>query len=142
VDRLLFPANWPSADRILPELQTIEVGSFIPDGPPETECGLIVDSMAPAAALVLRSTSHLPKSWRDTDRAKIDWSWAFTLTPLDGGARTRFHFRSRWVTAPWWLTLGGQLLIVPADFIMSRDMLRGVRERAEALRVSSEKVGT
>jgi hypothetical protein len=42
VDRLLFPANGPSADAVVPELQDVHVGTFIPDGPPETECGLYV----------------------------------------------------------------------------------------------------
>ncbi len=129
VDRLLFPANAASADRIIPELQDIDVGTFIPDGPPHTECGLIVEEIERERALVLHSNSHLPKSWRE--RATVDWSWAFVLTPLDDGRRTRFHFRSRWTTSPWWLTVGGRLGIVPADFIMSRDMLRGVKERAE-----------
>jgi hypothetical protein len=63
----------------------------------------------------------------------LDWTWAFSLTPIDDGHRTRFLFRSRWSTAPWWFTLGGWLLIVPADFLMSRDMLRGVKQRAESL---------
>jgi hypothetical protein len=129
VDRLLFPANRPSAEVIEPDLQHLEVGSFIPDGPPETECGLTVVGLDAERALVLRSNSHLPMSWRD--RARLDWTWTFVLTPLDGGRRTRFHFRSRWVTHPWWLTVSGWLGIVPADFVMSRDMLRGVKARAE-----------
>jgi hypothetical protein len=129
VDRLLFPANRPSADRLLPELQHLEVGDFVPDGPPETGCGFEAEVVEPPAALVLHSTSHLPPSWRD--RAEVDWSWAFVLDPVDDGTRTRFHFRSRWTTSPWWLTLGGRLLIVPADFVMGRSMLRGVKARAE-----------
>lgn len=84
VDRLLFPANWPSANRIVPELQDIAVGDFIPDGAPETECGLIVEAYEPNRSLVLHSTSHLPKSWRD--HADLDWSWVFVLDPLDDGA--------------------------------------------------------
>jgi hypothetical protein len=116
-------------DRIEPDLQEIEVGTFIPDGPPQTECGLTVVRLEQERALVLRSNSHLPRSWRD--HARLDWTWTFVLTPLDRGRRTRFHFRSRMVTDPWWLTLGGRLAIVPADFVMSRDMLRGVRARAE-----------
>jgi hypothetical protein len=129
VDRLLFPDNGPAAVRIIPELQDIGVGTFIPDGPPETECGLYVEEIERERSLVLHSNSHLPKSWRR--HAALDWSWAFVLTPLDGGNRTRFHFRSRWTTSPWLLTAGGWLGIVPADFIMSRDMLRGVKQRAE-----------
>lgn len=131
VDRLIFPANGPSANRVVPELQTISVGTFIPDGPPETECGLHVVELQPERALVLRSNTHLPMSWRD--RATLDWSWAFALRPLEDGRRTRYHFRSRWVTEPWWFTVGGTLGIVPADFLMSRDHLRGVRRRAESL---------
>ncbi|WP_406832074.1 hypothetical protein ABEG17_04390 [Pedococcus sp. KACC 23699] len=131
VDRLLFPENGPSADRILPELQDICVGMFIPDGPPETKTGLHVVEIQPERALVLRSNSHLPMNWRD--RATLDWTWVFVLTPVDDGQRTRYHFRSRWVTDPWWFTLGGWLGIVPADFLMSRDHLRGVKRRAEEL---------
>ncbi|WP_350277861.1 hypothetical protein [Kribbella sp. HUAS MG21] len=131
VDRLLFPANGPSADRIVQELQDIDVGAFIPDGPPETECGLDVVEFESERVLVLRSNSHLPLSWRD--RATLDWTWAFVLTPTGGGRCTRFHFRSRWVTQPWWFTLSGWLGVVPADFVMSRAMLRGVKARAEKL---------
>jgi hypothetical protein len=130
-DWLPFPANGPSTDRIIPELQDLQVGDFIPTGPPETKCGLIVEALELNRALVLHSTSHLPLSWRD--RAELDWSWVFVLTPIAGGQRTRFLFRSRWSTGPWWLTLGGWLGMVPADFVMSRDMLRGVKSRAEGL---------
>lgn len=137
VDRLLFPANGPSADRIVPELQDVAVGTFIPDGPPETECGLYVEVLEPERAMVLHSNSHLPLSWRQRKAADLDWSWAFVLTPLDEGRRTRFHFRSRWTTAPWWLTLGARLFLVPADFVMSRDMLHGVKQRAETHEVGA-----
>jgi hypothetical protein len=133
VDRLLFPANWPSADRIVPELQDIHVGAFIPDGAPETGCGMVVAALDTRRSLVLHSTSHLPTSWRTRHKADLDWSWAFVLLPVDDGRRTRFLFRSRWRTAPWWLTLGGWLAVVPADFVMSRDMLHGVEQRAEKL---------
>jgi hypothetical protein len=132
VDKLLFPLNWPSANRIIPELQDIHVGDFIPDGAPETKTGLIVEQLEPGRAMALHSTSHLPLSWRD--RASLDWSWVFVLIPLDQGQRTRFLFRSRWVTTPWWFTLAGWLGIVPADFLMSHDMLSGVKQRAEGPR--------
>lgn len=140
VDQLLFPANGPSADRIVPELQDVVVGTFIPDGAPDTGCGFDVVSLDPGRALVLRSNSHLPVSWRD--RATLDWTWSFVLTPLDGGRRTRFRFRSRWVACPWWLWAAGWLGIVPADFVMSRSMLRGVKRRAENLAAAAEQGST
>jgi hypothetical protein len=128
VDVLLFPANGPSADRVLPKHQDLQIGDFVPDGPRETQCGFTVVDVQTERALVLHSTSHLPLQWRQ--RATLDWSWDFELTPLPE-RRTRFHFRSRWTTSPWWLTAAGWLLIVPADFVMARSMLRGVRRRAE-----------
>ncbi len=137
VDRLLFPQNRPAAGSILPEWQTLQVGDFVPDGAPETKTGFIVEQLIPNRALVLHSTSHLPASWRDNERAALDWSWSFHLTPIDEGRRTRYLFRSRWTTSPWWFTLGGWLAIVPADFLMSRDHLHGVKERAERLAATS-----
>lgn len=133
VDRAFFPANAPSADRVIPELQDVRVGDFIPDGPPETRCGFVVEQVEPPFALVLHSTSHLPPAWRAAHKAEVDWSWAFVLRPVDEGRRTRYHFRSRWTTAPWWLSAAGRLAVVPADFVMSRSMLHGVGQRAEAL---------
>jgi hypothetical protein len=122
VDRLLFPANLPSADRVLPDLQEVAVGSFIPDGAPETRCGFVVEELDPPRALVLHSTSHLPATWRDRGIARLDWSWAFALRPTgDGG--TRLQVRSRWFTAV------GRLAVVPADYVMAGSMLRGLRRR-------------
>lgn len=132
VDVLLFPDNWPSASRIHDEFQALEVGDVIPDGPPETVCGFTVREVVPAERLVLESTTHLPLSWREQDRARLHWTWSFRLTPVDDGRATRLVFRWRARTAPWWLTLGAHLFIVPADFIMSRGMLRGLCERVDS----------
>jgi len=85
--------------------------------------------------LVLRSTSHLPLSWRRHGIARVDWTWAFVLVPPCCG--TRLVCRWRGCTSPWWLTLGTHALVLPADFVMLRDMLRGLslrvaqRSRAE-----------
>lgn len=133
VDRLLFPDNLPSADRLLPELQHLGVGDFIPDGAPATECGFTVVDLLPERHLLLRSTTHLPLSWRRRGIADLEWTWAFVLRPLDGGTRTRFLFRWRARTRPWWLSILSHALIVPADLLMSGDMLRGIRHRAERI---------
>jgi hypothetical protein len=45
IDRLLFPANGPSATLVVPELQGLAVGDFVPDGPPETKTGFIVEEL-------------------------------------------------------------------------------------------------
>jgi hypothetical protein len=129
VDRLLFPANGPSAETLLPEYSALAVGDFIPDGPPETECGFVVVEVEPERHLVLHSTSHLPLSWRRRGIAGVDWTWAFVLTPVDDGRRTRLVFRWRGRTTPGWLTATFQALVVPADAVMSPGMLRGLAAR-------------
>lgn len=137
VDWMIFPANGPSTDRILPLLQNIEVGDWIPDGPAETECGFWVRSVEEPHFLVLESTSHLPLSWRRKDIARVDWTWTFVLLSRDGGRRTRFLFRWRLHTEPWWLVAVAQGLLPLANLVMARDMLNGVRTRVEARRAAS-----
>lgn len=131
VDRLLFPANLASADMIIPELQHLDVGDFIPDGPPETECGFVVQQLRPREHLVLRSDSHLPLSWRARLGARIDWTWTFVLLRLPDGGGTRFIFRWRARADPLWVRVLSWAGIVPADLLMSRDMMRGLRSRVE-----------
>jgi hypothetical protein len=119
VDRLLFPANWPSATRLLPELQRpLRAGGTIPDGPPGT-AWFAVERVDPPRLLVLRSTTHLPGAWRARLGASIDWTWTFLLTGTgDGGTRLQLRVRGR--TRPWWLT---------AAHVMAAGMLAGIRRR-------------
>jgi hypothetical protein len=132
VDRILFPQNEPSADRIVPELQHLAVGDWVPDGPPETGCGFVVDVLEPGQLLVLHPSEHLPPQFADRFSAWMDWTWAFALSDL-GQVRTRFVFRSRACLGPWWLAAGYWALIIPADFVMARQMLHGVKARAEGV---------
>lgn len=132
VDVLLFPANQPAAERIHPEWQGLVVGDTVSDGPPESECHFVVRELEPCRHLVLHSSSHLPPEFRDRYGAWLSWSWVFVLRELEGG-RTRFHFRTRGRLGPAWLSAGYSLALVPADFIMGRQMLGGVKRRAEGL---------
>ncbi len=132
VDLLFFPANGPSAQDVRPELQRLAVGDLVPDGPPEARCAFEVTALEPRRHLVLRSTSHLPLTWRDHGLAGVDWSWSFELIPVAGGRRTRLVFRWRSCTWPGWLTAGVHLVVVPADWVMSRGMLRGLSVRVAA----------
>ena len=75
VDELLFPANRASADHIVEELQDLQVGDVIPDGPPETECGFMVEQLASPQLLVLHSTSHLPLEWRRSGKGHGFSTW-------------------------------------------------------------------
>jgi WS/DGAT/MGAT family acyltransferase len=130
VDRLLFPANWPSATHLVPELQRpLEVGDHVPDGPPDT-AWFVVAHVDPPHLLVLHSTTHLPAAWRARLRASIDWTWTFTLADTDDGG-TRLLLRVRGRTRPWWLTAAYVAGLVPADYIMAHSMLAGISRRCD-----------
>jgi uncharacterized protein YndB with AHSA1/START domain len=131
VDRLLFPANWPSLEHLDPALvRDLRVGDVIPDGEPGS-AWYVVRTVEPPHLLVLRSTTHLPPRWGERFGARMVWTWTFVLTRLEGD-RTRLHLRVRGHTSPWWLTAAYVATIVPADFVMARGMLRGIARRVEA----------
>lgn len=130
VDRLLFPGNWPSADRLDPSLvRDLQIGDRIPDGPPGTAEFVVAQAHAPRA-LVLRSTTHLPPGWDEKYGARMVWTWCFSLEPQTGSS-TRVHLRVRGRAAPWWLAAAYVATIVPADYVMAMGMLRGLKRRVE-----------
>jgi hypothetical protein len=53
------------------------------------------------------------------------------LTELSG-RRTRMQLRVRGRMAPPWVTAIYLGIIVPADYVMARGMLRGIKRRVEA----------
>jgi hypothetical protein len=133
VDRLLFPGNWPSLDRLDPALaRDLRVGDLIPDGPPGTAF-FRVAAAGPPHVLVLRSTTHVPPGWQRYG-AQIDWTWCFALSGL-APRRTRVRLRVRGRTAPWWLTALYLAVVPPADYVMAMGMLRGLKRRVEAHRL-------
>jgi hypothetical protein len=80
--------------------------------------------------LVLRSTTHLPASWRQRGLA-MEWIWSWHLDEPARGS-TRVVQRNRIRLHPWWFERAFLGAIVPADFIMARSHLRGLQRRAEA----------
>jgi len=126
IDRLLFPANAPSAESILPELQDLRPGDHIPDGAPETGCYFVVEELEPHELLVLRSRTHLPP-WPPS--RWLDWVWTYTLDDADGG--TRLLLRTRAELGPPVLVWMYRALLW-TDFVMARSHLRGIKRRVEA----------
>jgi hypothetical protein len=113
----------PSANRIIPELQTIEVGYLFPWLPGAIE-GFTLLACEPGYALVLGATAP--------DGSAIV-TWAFVLESQIGGT-TRLIVRARGSRAyrfqglPAWVTRR----VVPAGhFVMERKQLLGIARRAE-----------
>jgi hypothetical protein len=129
VDRVFFPANWPSLNRLDPSLtRDLVAGDIIPDGPPGT-AWYEVHAVSAPGMLVLHSVTHVPPGWRRFG-ASINWTWTFRLTSLSGG-RTRLQVRVRAKAEPWWLAAAYIFALIPADVIMATGMLRGIKKRAE-----------
>ena len=117
-----------SAERIVSEWQAIEVGDevrFHPEG------GMTAAVVEPGRALVLRG--GMPGT------PPFDFAWAFVMRGQPDGT-TRLVVRERYGYLRWW----APLLVEPVEFIslvMSRRMLRGIKERAERAVVATRTSG-
>jgi len=108
-----------SANRIIPELQNLEVGNVIRMASPDLPMpGLTVVSIEPDRALVTQGEDVI--------------SWVWFLDPVDAGT-TRLIVRYRQYWEP---SLANSLMfVVPNDLgslLMQPKTLRGIRDRAEA----------
>jgi hypothetical protein len=110
-----------SADRIVPEWQAVEVGDAVNLFP---DAGLKVAAVDSGRSLVLRGGVPM-----GTSPPPYDFTWTYALR--DSAAETtrllvreRYTYTERW--APLIVEVAGVL-----SFIMSRKMLRGIRDRAE-----------
>jgi hypothetical protein len=122
LDRAFGFLDRPSATRILPEFQNIAVGDQIPVGRGPS---WPVAALEPNHALVLDMRNL----------GGFDWVWQFGLYPIDEH-RTRLVTRSR-VQPKTALARLATYAIEPAGFLMTRRMLLGLKQRAEALRAAS-----
>jgi hypothetical protein len=121
-----------SADRVVPEWQSIEVGDEVHLHP---EVGLTVALVEPGRALVLRGGVPLGRA-----PAPYDSTWAFVLRDQADGT-TRLVVRERYRYVRWW----AGLLVEPTElisFVMSRRMLHGVQERAQRAALSVPRLRT
>jgi len=157
-----------SADAILPEHQAIAVGDLVRMGPEGYPCFAVIEATPPSpapataaavgtirrdireepsphageAALVLLGADpkppHATPPPGETGAAGAS-TWQFVLRPLDGGRRARLVVRQRldFADAMAWVWR----LTEPIAFAMEREMLRGIKRRAEAIRQPSPNAG-
>jgi hypothetical protein len=121
LDRLFGYLDRPSATRILPEFQNLAVGDQIPVGHGP---GWPVAVLERNRALVLDMRNL----------GDFDWVWQFALYAVDEN-RTHLVSRSCVRTRSVWARLA-TYAIEPAGFLMTRRMLLGLKQRAEALRAA------
>ncbi len=126
----------PSADRIVPEWQNLEVGQRLIEAS-DGRSWFTVELVEPGHTLALRTAIELP-SGRSFDpsgplpRAYMDGVWSFNLRAAPGGqtrlvARSRGTSRPRPLLRPFGLVLGD-----PLHFIMQTRQFYGLRARVGA----------
>ena len=120
-----------SADRILPDAQQVAVGDLIRLGPTGYPC-FRVDQVEPGASLVLVGADprppHAPAA-PDSPTGIATWQWQ--LRPTTDGRGTRLVSRQRLSYPPATGTSLMWHLVEPVGFVMERQMLRGIKHRAE-----------
>jgi hypothetical protein len=118
---LLDNLGRPSARDIVPELQQLELGQWIPMSP-----------AAPSDATAFRVEGFEVNRWLLWRKPDSTWVWRL-LDTGDGTTRlvTRVHAVYPW-SHPATALLGVTLMEL-GDFAMMRRMLFGIKERAEAL---------
>ena len=134
-DRLDNAGN-PSADRIVPEWQSLQAGQRLIEAS-DGRNWFTVELVDPNRTLVLRTVIDL-LSGRSIDpngplpRAYADGVWSFHLRPADH-SQTRLVARSRGKTRPALLTRPFGLAVGdPAHFIMQTRQFHGLRTRVGA----------
>jgi hypothetical protein len=132
-------AGRPSADRVLPELQTLAVGDEIWAAPDGT-LAFAVAALEPPHALVL--SGPLEQSLAADPAApplagepvRASWAWVLRPLPTPPGAPalTRLLVRLRADYPPNALSSLAGALLEPVSFLMERKTLLGIRARVEA----------
>jgi len=137
----------PSAEVIVPALQTLAVGDVIPDGARAAEGFGVwrVHTLERPRWLVLHSRRNpvtgreIPPSGDGRD-AFIDCSWAFVLVEnMPGQTRLRVRVRVRFHGKVWIAPVAraARILFGLGDNVMENTMLAGIRARAERAAMAS-----
>jgi hypothetical protein len=134
---LLDNAGIPSAGRILPEHQHLEVGEVV-KAVPVGEFGFPVAGLQPPQWITLggildTKTGEPVDDPRRLPEAYFAGDLTFYLEP-SGEVATRALFRQRldWNPSPL-NTLAFRVFMEPVSFLMARKMLLGIRARAEKM---------
>ena len=128
LDRIVWRIKDRSAERIIPELQTLTVGDRIPDST-DWSAFFTVQSLEPERALVLYSTTHPLPMYTD-----VRFGWSFVLDDHHGS--TRLIMRARMHSTPVWpaplVWLFFRVVMNIGDLLEAGSMLHGTRQRATA----------
>lgn len=129
----LFGLDIHSAESILEEFQSLEVGDILPLAP--DGFGPRVVELEPCRALVLHGDSRRDPQAAPLRRIRrgdyVNVSWVFVLNETaQGSTRLVERLRLDW-NRSLRNTFFNRVLLEPASFVMERKMLLGIKRRAE-----------
>lgn len=132
----LFGADIHNAERILPEFQHVKTGDYVllyPTGP-----GYAIALTEEPQFLVLQTVStDTGEFTRSVAQDDLHGTLTFFLEPRIDNT-TRLILRTRLDYEPGRLTRAAWSMVEPVTFVMERQLLRGIQERAESHRVENE----
>ena len=127
---LLDNLGRPSARTIVPSLQDLEIGDWVPMSP----------SAVPSERTAFKVQAFRVNSWLLWTKPDSTWAWQLSGTDNDGTRLvTRVHAVYDW-RRPL-MAVFGVLLMEFGDFAMIRRMLRGIKTRAESAVAERTDVG-
>jgi hypothetical protein len=126
----LVRCNIHSLDRIADEYQHLSVGDLVRMGPDGFPCFRVQHLREPNELVLIGADPQPPHAPAHAESPTGVATWQWLLRPSRGGNRTRLRVRQR-LTYPDRLRLIWHL-VEPVGFVMEREMLRGLRRRAEA----------
>lgn len=125
----LFGADIHNAERIIPEFQNVKIGDYILMYP--TAPGYAVTMMQEPQFLVLQTVnSDTGEFTRSVALDGMHGTLTFFLEPRIDDT-TRLILRTRLDYEPGRLTRAAWRMVEPVTFMMERQLLRGIRERAQ-----------
>ena len=129
--------NKSSADGVMAEFQTLNVGDIMPTHPGG---GFLVKVVEAERALVLYTDTDLlrSQSGREDNESypEIQASWAFYLQPEDGGTRLIERFRAKTPgSGPATAVLGE--IMGTGIVLMTRKQMLSIKERVERLELAA-----
>ncbi len=118
-----------SAEQILPEHQEIAVGDLIRLAKGSAPCFRVAEVTPPTALVLIGADPRPPHRAGSAEDPDGTATWQWVVRPLDGGRRSRLVVRQR-LTFPDKLSVMWHV-VEPIGFVMERQMLRGIRDRAQ-----------
>lgn len=117
-----------SVDRVVPGLQSLVARDLVRMGPEGYPCFRVAEVRAPTDLVLVGADPSPPHAVAAADGPGTA-TWQFALRPREDGRSTRLVVRQR-LTYPDRASLLWHL-VEPVGFVMEREMLRGIRRRAE-----------